>query len=414
MMKPVEAGIFPLRSTLHDAERGLAAINELVQACKEVFPCRLLADPADADHDLLVIPVMTGGTESSFLKIWPAIKRSGKALLLAATGSDNSLPAALEILSWLKANEPDADAAIVHGSHARLASQIRDRLDLEKITAGLRTRVAGIIGEPSEWLIASMPDPAFLEKRLGIRFVTLSMDAFARHADKAEAGSLSEFARIFYKTGECRNTSELARAAKIYGGLIRVIKAHGLNALTLRCFDILTSNQTTGCLALAKLNDDGIPAACEGDVPAMLTMMVLQAATGKAGFMANPSSIAGNQVIFAHCTCPLSLLQSFSLPTHFESGIGLAVAGEFAPDTFTLCRLDFVAGRYALASGRSLPHAMATNLCRTQLKLDLPGASDYFFSRPLGNHHVLVPGDHTARLQRWCRNMSLKPAWQNP
>ena len=35
--------------------------------------------------------------------------------------------------------------------------------------------------------------------------------------------------------------------------------------MTVRCFDLLGRIGTTGCLALAILNAEGIPAACEGD-----------------------------------------------------------------------------------------------------------------------------------------------------
>lgn len=49
--------------------------------------------------------------------------------------------------------------------------------------------------------------------------------------------------------------------------------------------------QTTGCLALSALLDEGIVAGCEGDLPAALTMSWMQAVTGQASFMANPQDL---------------------------------------------------------------------------------------------------------------------------
>lgn len=410
-MPPFKTAIFSLRSPLHDSERAHRTTEEMLAAFSQLFDCRIITELEGEEYDLLVVLVLTGGTENIFLHHWPELKKSARPFLLAATATDNSLPAALEILSWLNANETASDSAIVHGSAARIADQVNDFIGQYRINSALKSQIAGVIGQPSEWLIASMPDPEIIEQKLGIRLVSISMDQFRSYVGKADSASLSEFAQAFYRPADKNRTSELARAARIYGGLTRAIRNHQLNALTLRCFDLLESDQTTGCLALAKLNDDGIPAACEGDVPAMLTMMVLKAITGKTSFMANPSSVAGSQVTFAHCTCPVTILEKFTLNSHFESGIGLAVAGIFAPGAFTVCKLDFINNRYALAAGSSLPFAFSNALCRTQLKLDLPGAEDYFFQAPLGNHHILVPGDHTQLLRRWCEHRHMKAVW---
>ncbi|MDD3147439.1 MAG: hypothetical protein PHD82_09065, partial [Candidatus Riflebacteria bacterium] len=335
-MRTISTGIFILRSPLHDIERSRPATEDLLAAANQLFDCKITPKFTPEEFDLMIILVLTGGTENIFLSHWPALKASGTPFLLAATTTDNSLPAALEILSWLNANEPGSGAAVVHGNAGSIASQIENFIARMRAGSALESQVAGIIGPPSDWLIASMPDSSIIEQKLGIKLVSISMDQFKKYVEKADSASLGEFAQAFYRPGDSGRTSELARAAKIYGGLTRAVKLHQLNALTLRCFDLLESSQTTGCLALARLNDDGIPAACEGDVPAMLTMMVTKAITKKPGFMANPSSVSGSQVTFAHCTCPVTILEKFSLNNHFESGMGLAVAGEFAPDTFTV------------------------------------------------------------------------------
>lgn len=72
----------------------------------------------------------------------------------------------------------------------------------------------------------------------------------------------------------------------MYGALKRLIKKYDLNAVTVRCFDLLKAVHTTGCLALAILNAEGIPAACEGDQKSLISMVILNALTGGSGFMA--------------------------------------------------------------------------------------------------------------------------------
>ncbi len=67
---------------------------------------------------------------------------------------------------------------------------------------------------------------------------------------------------------------------------------YDLKGLTIRCFDLLSTVHNTGCIALSLLNDEGIISSCEGgDVPALISMLILNALSDEPVFMANPSSI---------------------------------------------------------------------------------------------------------------------------
>lgn len=407
----MKTGILPLGSSLHDANKLTRIRNEFLPEVRRYQDCEYVDEASFASVDFLIVMVMTGGSEGQFIKIWPALKAKGLPLVIVATRNDNSLPAAIEILSWLRQQEKSCDIRIIHGTYASIAVELDRFIKREKILADLRQQIAGIIGPPSDWLIASMPELEKVEKRLGFRFVNISMTEFKAFCDKADASALSDFARVFYGFGQKEKTAELARAAKIYGGLMRCIKQYGLTALTLRCFDILADDKTTGCLGIAKLNDDGIPASCEGDVPALATMILARLATGKASFMANPSRIEGDEVTFAHCTCPVSMLEQVSIKTHFESGIGMALAGTLKEQTYTLLKLDLSENQYAVQVGEVATRPYSQNLCRTQLCLQLPGAADYFLKRPSGNHHILIAGNHLELLSDLCDALKFKPVW---
>ncbi|MBR4330902.1 MAG: hypothetical protein IKP71_13760, partial [Candidatus Riflebacteria bacterium] len=80
---------------------------------------------------------------------------------------------------------------------------------------------------------------------------------------------------------------------------------------------------------------------------------------------------------------------------------GVSVAGEFQERFFTMLRVDPIEKRYVMMKGESMEHKYSPNLCRTQLKLDMPGVDSYFFNKPLGNHHILIPGDNLNKLQEW-------------
>ena len=105
-MKNFKTGIITVRSLLHNQERGSVAAGSFINAWQRLFPCHEIADVQTGEFDFLIVLVLTGGTESQFLKILPQIKACGKPFMLAATESDNSLPASIEILTWLNAHFP--------------------------------------------------------------------------------------------------------------------------------------------------------------------------------------------------------------------------------------------------------------------------------------------------------------------
>ena len=58
----------------------------------------------------------------------------------------------------------------------------------------------------------------------------------------------------------------------------------------------------------------------EGDVPALLSMMISHALTGVSGFQANPAQIdvETGRILFAHCTIPFNMVENWQFDTHFD------------------------------------------------------------------------------------------------
>ncbi len=122
--------------------------------------------------------------------------------------------------------------------------------------------------------------------------------------DASPALSAQSFSPNIQAHKELAIRKALPGAHQIYLALKTVVERHQLQGFTLRCFDLLTAVRNTGCMALARFNSEGIVAGCEGDVPAMLSMMIAQVLTGMSGFQANPARInpETGEILFAHCT----------------------------------------------------------------------------------------------------------------
>jgi hypothetical protein len=115
--------------------------------------------------------------------------------------------------------------------------------------------------------------------------------------------------------------------------------------------------------------------------------------------MANLASIRGNEILLAHCTAPTKILKAFKINTHFETGKGTAVVGEFDLEGVTVFRFDNTLARIFAAYGNTSDSVYDENACRTQLRVELQ-KQDILVLRndPLGNHHLVLPGDRLLKL----------------
>ena len=390
--------IYTITSGLHDE----SSVSRLSDAfLRGIFPeGGFLFKGADftdfGTHTLDLIYVRTGGAEGIFKSLLPGMRARGIGrFYLLTSGKSNSLAASLEILSYLQQNGLKGE--VLHGSPAYLQERIRTLELVAQARGKLHGGRIGVIGQPSDWLIASQADATAVKDKLGATLVEIPMEELLQEIPRSQQNDapadepMAPAVRKAYPG-----------ATQIYHALEKLVERYGLSAFTLRCFDLLTAVGNTGCLALASFNADGLPASCEGDVPALLSMMVAQAVSGCSGFQANPARIdvETGQMLFAHCTVPFNMVENWRYDTHFESGIGVGIHGELPEGPVTVFKLSGQLDRHFVAEGELLYNQYEDHLCRTQVMLQLkPEDARYFLTRPIGNHHIILPGRWRAVLE---------------
>ena len=411
--------LYSLTSSLHTecAEDVLAEpfIVGLQKALGLTFTCRTddYSQYGTSDETELIY-VRTGGTEGIFKKIFcgsgkPVIP-GGRKVRLLTSGLSNSLAASMEILSFLRQN--DIDGEILHGSAEQIASRLKGeaapatsgkcgwsirKAGRSRILEGMRL---GVIGHPSDWLISSDVDYAAARERLGVELIDIPMKELT---DAIAAGNCAIPSSLkplnVPKYGKPITDADMQKSADVYGAVKTLIGRYELDGITLRCFDLLTSVGSTGCMALALLNSEGFVATCEGDIPAMLSMAIARKVAGESGFQVNLSRISGDSLLFAHCTVPLDMVRDYVYDTHFESGIGVAVHGEFTPGEFTVFKMGSSLDEFIAEDVTLEYNCYADSLCRTQVLVKAPGLGSYFLTSPLGNHHILLRGHLAGKLE---------------
>ena len=247
-------------------------------------------------------------------------------------------------------------------------------------------------------------DRDFLLQRYGIETVDIDLQRVIdgiKAVPQTEAINVAQAMVKRAKTVKEPSCADMVEAAKTYLAIKKICQEERLDALTIRCFDIVKACGTTSCLALALLNDEGIVAGCEGDMQSLLSMYLAKRLCNETAFMANPSQLTDESSMLAHCTIPLSMCNETVVRSHFESGIGVAIQGLLPLTDYTLFKwggpkLD----RYFVTEAKAIETPYSNHFCRTQITLNI-NLKPYLLQHSIGNHHVIIRGRHADEIRRF-------------
>lgn len=386
----MKINVFPIVSSLHEASYINEETKKLLDELEVSLNANIEIVSLDKlyDGDLALILIQSGGSEQSFLANLAKFK---EPYYLLTYGTNNSLAASLEILSYLKDNNLKGE--VLHGSVSYLTSKIKG------LTFKLKPKKLGVIGKPSDWLIASNVNYKDAKEIYNINLIDIAMDEVLSVYNKASSKEVIPNLEFEHNA--------LHDSFKLLNTLSQIKDKYLLDGLTIRCFDLLGTIKTTACLSLAYFNSLGITSTCEGDIPSLVTMEICNYLFSNPGFQANPSQIDSdnNTIIFAHCTLPLNMTNSYTLDTHYESGIGVAIRGKLKEDKVTIFKLSRDLKHYFVSSGKILENLNEDNLCRTQIKVKIDHDINYFLTRPYGNHHIIIYGNHEKEINDFMKSI---------
>ena len=333
-----------------------------------------------------VIFIETGGSEQHFIKIADNLK---KPIILLSSSKNNSLPACFEIKTYLK-QKYNLEPFFAFGEPNEIANYLRN---ISKIFAGVLNvdnKNLGVIGLPSDWLIASKVENEKVKKAFNINLIDIPSSELKEEINK---GLLENIPNKDKYESLAASKEVYKGALEIYSGLKRIIDKYQLSGLTIRCFDLIEDYKNTACLALAMLNDEGITSACEGDVPSLLTMFFVKALTGKSSFQANPSliNLKDSSVLFAHCTIPMGMCSNVTFMTHFESGLGIGIRGKLEEGKVNILKISPNLKDCLVIEGNIVSNPEHKEYCRTQIEVKLENDEIFeLLNNNFGNHVIIT------------------------
>ncbi|WP_300699328.1 fucose isomerase [Bacteroides sp.] len=360
-------------------------------------------------NDFSILFIATGGVERLVIQHFESLPRPA---ILLADGMQNSLAAALEISSWLRGRGMKSE--ILHGELSEIIKRIfvlHSNFKAQRNLFGMRI---GVIGSPSSWLIASNVDYLLAKRRWGVEYTDIPLERIYEYYGQITDDEVGEAcAELAGNALACREASpeDMIKAMRLYRAIKKVVEEEKLSAITLSCFRMIEQTGTTGCLALALLNDEGIIAGCEGDLQSIFTMLITKVLTGKSTFMANPSMINArtNEIVLAHCTVGIKQAEKFIIRNHFETESGIGIQGILPTGDVTIVKcggecLD----EYYLSTGTLTENTNYINMCRTQVRIKMNTPAEYFLKNPLGNHHILLHGNYEIMLDEFLQSNGCK------
>ncbi|MBN2129726.1 MAG: hypothetical protein JW741_09525 [Sedimentisphaerales bacterium] len=187
--------------------------------------------------------------------------------------------------------------------------------DLERAAALLRVvpllrRSRVLVSPPFKGTPESYA-PEKVKQRLGVEMVAIPDGRYDEVMANVNESAAQAVAKQWLDEAEGivePNREDVLKAARASLTLDQLIAENRIDGLCVgTCMGWLSRGFP--CLGFSRLNDRGIPAACDGDMDCLLTMLTFQHALNRAGFLGNAGGVDTSRNAFhlSHCSAPLRM-----------------------------------------------------------------------------------------------------------
>lgn len=305
--------------------------------------------------------------------------------------------------------------------------EIRDQIRLLEVKKRLAHSRVVILGE--YFCPERLPAAETAERRLGVKFDSVSRAEFLERITRVDEQAAQAVARQWVQgaTGPAESLeAEVAAVARAYVALEGILRDKDAQAVSVGCLEIMyAGGHVPFCFVLAQLRDIGLPAGCEGDMTATLTMLLLEYLADRPAYMGNlvKADPHTNQVSISHgCSParmagrnqpakPYRLVHSHSAPPFsrdLSHGAGVTSYVDYGDvgQEVTVTRLGADLDRL-MAARAEIVECRDTICDRTTLTVRVRDARD-FVHKAMGNHQVVIYGNVVPQLEALCRLIGLR------
>jgi len=252
------------------------------------------------------------------------------------------------------------------------------------------------------------PDaPQKCEERFGLKIIDVSYDDFGRKVQRALADQkvmtkAEQEVRHYLALPRTRLETErqfVVNAFVLYRLFKDMMQEHDATAFTIKsCMGtILPMAQTTACLTLSLLNDEGLIAFCESDFVIIPAGLLLRHVVNRPVFLHNSTFPHKGMVTCAHCTSPRRLdgrhYEPVRLVTHYESEYGAAPKVDMPiGQEVTFINPEYSTTRWVGFKG-TVKRNPFYDICRSQQDVQVQGAWQKLLAEVRDSHWVMAYGN---------------------
>ena len=205
----------------------------------------------------------------------------------------------------------------------------------------------------------------------------------------------------------------ITRAFLIYGVFKELLTAHKTSTLTVQgCMGTMFhAADTTACLSLGWLNDEGYLGLCESDFVLVPAAILMRYVTNKPVFMHNSTFPHKGMVTCAHCASPRRMdgvnYNPMRIMTHYESDFGASPKVDFPIGQ----KVTFLDPHYSNPRWLTFTGTVQSNpdfeICRSQQDVFLDGDWKKLKREARDSHWTMSFGDYKNEVEYISRKIGL-------
>jgi hypothetical protein len=178
---------------------------------------------------------------------------------------------------------------------------------------------------------------------------------------------------------------------------------------------IMPMSQTTACMPLTFINDEGLMAFCESDFVTIPSGILLRYISGKPSFLQNPNFPHKGITTHAHCTAPRRMngkdYEPVKIVTHYESDYGAAPKVNMRKgQIITVLAPSFTSKKWIGYRAKIIDHPFY-DICRSQIDIEIDGDWRKLIEDKQGFHTMICYGDYLREVGYALRKIGIQ--WQN-
>jgi len=286
----------------------------------------------------------------------------------------------------------------------------------------LGTKIVALGGP---WGKYSPQAPEIAKTRFGMEIIEVSYDELAKRIQSARADQrlrrkAKTWTQQYLSIPQTTLKTEMQFVENcflLYWIFKEMMIEHQTNAFTIRqCMaTVMPMSETTACLTLGLLNDEGYMAFCESDFVIIPPGILLRYISGKPVFLHNSTFPHNGEVTCAHCIGPRRMdgvtYEPAEITTHYESEYGATPKVEMViGQELTFLDPEYSTGRWLGFKGKVLRNP-DYEICRSQQDVEIIGNWQKLKNEVRDSHWVTVYGDYLKECGYAARKLGL--AWEN-